>query len=144
MKQEKKLFGFSSISSFGTSRVPCLVAAIKELVPGDSGGSTAFSGGCILGDVTCSSDEMVDRYLKSICMIWLKLGRAFGSSVQQEVITGAKSSGRFSALGRKFCINNAKRRKKKRWRCYKYETYIYKNNARLYSIKTRQNNNKNM
>lgn len=109
--------------------MPCLVAAIKELVPGDSGGKTAFSGGCINGGgATYSGCGMVDRHFKSICMIWLKLGRSFGSSVQQEVTIGAKSGGRFSAVGRKFCINNVQRTKE-RWRYYK--------------IKKRQNNNKN-
>ena len=89
--------------------MPRLVAAIKELVPGDSGGSTAFSGACIVGGVTYSGCGMVERYFKSICMISLKFGRVFGSSVQQEVIIEAKSSGRFSAFGRKFCINNVQR-----------------------------------
>lgn len=96
-----------------TSPVPRLVVAIKELVPGDSGGSTALSGGCMVGGGTYSGCGMVDRHFKSICMIWLKLGRSFGSSFQQEVTIGAKSAGRFSALGRKFCINSVKRKKEK-------------------------------
>lgn len=84
-----------------TSGVPpeSSLLAIKALVPGDSGGNTAFSDEALRRGTTGCGGEMVERYRMSICMISLKLGRSFGSSFQHEVTTRANSSGRSSALG---------------------------------------------
>ena len=74
--------------------------AMRELVPGDSGGRTEFSDVKIF---TGFGGDKADKKFVSICTIWLKLGRKFGSSSQHEVIKFARSSGASSALGLTFC-----------------------------------------
>jgi hypothetical protein len=46
--------------AIGVSSEPCLTA-IKELVPGDSGGNTVFSEVYIRGGITGSGGEMIER-----------------------------------------------------------------------------------
>ena len=61
LKQEKHPFGSVSILVFGVSPEPSLTA-INELVPGDSGGNTAFSEVKTLGGgAMAASGEIVER-----------------------------------------------------------------------------------
>lgn len=55
-------------AAFGVSPESSLLA-IKALVPGDSGGSTAFSDEAIRARTTGCGGEIVERYRRSICMI---------------------------------------------------------------------------
>jgi hypothetical protein len=58
LKQKKKPFGSSSIFALGVSPVS-LRTAIKELVPGDSGGNTLFSDMKIREGIEGSGGEIV-------------------------------------------------------------------------------------
>ena len=100
LKQKKELVGFSSIMPCDASPEPCLTA-IKEFVPGDSGGITTSSAH-IRGGIAGARGDILERDCNSICIIWLKFGLVFGSSLQHDVTIKAKSSGRFSALGLMF------------------------------------------
>lgn len=105
MKQNRNPPDFSSDWAFGVSPISSRTA-INELVPGDSGGKTTFSELNTRAGTTGSGGEIVDRYFRSICTIWLKFGLEFGSSSQQDVKIKASSSGRSSALGLTFWNRN--------------------------------------
>ena len=71
LQQEKSPLGSSSIAVVGVPATSPLFA-INELVPGDSGGKTAFVAEVLLKTwcgMAGSGGEMAVRYCKSICII---------------------------------------------------------------------------